>query len=103
MLQELKKHTWPDHPDYAAISIAWTRMQEVTTYVNEKKKESENITRVLEIRSKIEGVMERVCALCVVCVVCACALCVVCVVCACACVFVCLCVVSNPIPMALTP
>jgi hypothetical protein len=42
LLSELKKHTPSDHPDYPKITEAWTSMQEVANYVNEKKRESES-------------------------------------------------------------
>lgn len=59
LLNELKKHTWSDHRDYKAVVEAWTQVQEVANYVNQKKKESEDLSKVLEIESKIEGVLKR--------------------------------------------
>jgi hypothetical protein len=59
LLNELKKHTWEDHKDYKNIVDAWTQVQEVAQYVNQKKKESEDLSKVLEIESKIEGEMKR--------------------------------------------
>lgn len=81
LLQELKKHTSPEHPDSEPVTRAWQQarpvplvahlptnseltgsppqMQEVATYVNQRKKESEQLQRVLEVRARLEADLAR--------------------------------------------
>jgi len=59
LLQELVKHTWKDHADYQKLCEAWDKMQKTANYMNEKKKETENSFKVLEIKSKIDGTFEK--------------------------------------------
>jgi len=63
LLQELVKHTWKDHADYQKLCEAWGKMQKTANYMNEKKKETENSFKVLEIKSKIDGNFEKELAL----------------------------------------
>ncbi len=55
LLSDLLKNTWTEHPDYKNIKQAVKTMHEIATLVNEKKRESENIERVLELEAKIDG------------------------------------------------
>jgi hypothetical protein len=55
LLSDLFKNTWVEHPDYKNIKQAVKTMHEIATLVNEKKRESENIERVLDLEAKIDG------------------------------------------------
>jgi hypothetical protein len=55
LLSDLLKNTWPEHRDYKNIKQAVKTMREIASLVNEKKRESENIERVLAIEAKIDG------------------------------------------------
>lgn len=55
LLQDLLKHTWPDHVDYKNISNALSQITTTALYVNEKQKEAENIQKVLNIQSTLTG------------------------------------------------
>lgn len=58
LLQDLVRHTSADHPDYANLSFAVQKVQAVAEYMNEKKREAENIMKVTEIQEMIEGECE---------------------------------------------
>lgn len=47
-----------DHKDYAALMKAWDIMKGVASYVEAKTEEAKNITKVLEIQSKLNGKFE---------------------------------------------
>lgn len=55
LLQDLVRHTGTDHPDYANLDAAAQKVQAVAEYMNEKKREAENIMKVTEIQEMIEG------------------------------------------------
>jgi len=55
LLQDLVQHTSTDHPDYANLDLATQKVQAVAEYMNEKKREAENIMKVTEIQEMIEG------------------------------------------------
>ncbi|KAF2074349.1 hypothetical protein CYY_004325 [Polysphondylium violaceum] len=55
LLQDLVKNTWSDHLDYKNLTESLKKMQEVATYVNEKKREAENIAKVTEIQNNFIG------------------------------------------------
>lgn len=55
LIQDLKKTTHEEHPDYDATQKAVTVIQRVGFYVNEKKREAENIEKTLELVNSIEG------------------------------------------------
>jgi len=63
LLSDLLKNTWPEHSDYKNIKQAVKTMREIASLVNEKKRESENIERVLELEAKIDGFPVRTCLL----------------------------------------
>jgi len=62
LLQELFKHTSKDHPDYANLAAATQKVQAVAEYMNDKKREAENIMKVSEIQEMIEGEFEPLAA-----------------------------------------
>eukprot|EP01132_Coremiostelium_polycephalum_P002514 gene2514-3112_t len=55
LLNDLVKNTWSDHLDYNNLTEAFKKMQEVASYVNEKKREAENIAKVTEIQNNFIG------------------------------------------------
>eukprot|EP01097_Dermamoeba_algensis_P002089 TRINITY_DN1833_c0_g3_i2.p1 TRINITY_DN1833_c0_g3~~TRINITY_DN1833_c0_g3_i2.p1 ORF type:complete len:478 (+),score=124.98 TRINITY_DN1833_c0_g3_i2:312-1745(+) len=59
LLRELCTHTSPEHPDYVNLNKAYEKMKDVVHYVNESKKESDNIAKVLEIQSNFVGKFEN--------------------------------------------
>lgn len=52
LLSDLSKHTWAAHADYADLLKATTSIQEVAIYLNDKKREADNITKVTEIQEQ---------------------------------------------------
>ena len=59
LLKELKKYTWPDHPEFPNLVRALSKAQEIATHVNEKIREIENMQKILDIQVKIEGDFEH--------------------------------------------
>eukprot|EP01129_Flabellula_baltica_P015835 TRINITY_DN8201_c0_g1_i1.p1 TRINITY_DN8201_c0_g1~~TRINITY_DN8201_c0_g1_i1.p1 ORF type:complete len:779 (-),score=145.45 TRINITY_DN8201_c0_g1_i1:1-2337(-) len=59
LLQELLRNTPTDHPDYPHLTKAIDSIIEVANYVNEKKKQAENMNRVSVISSRLTGYPER--------------------------------------------
>ncbi|EFA77564.1 pleckstrin domain-containing protein [Heterostelium album PN500] len=55
LLQDLVKFTSDDHPDYDNLSVALKKMKDVAEYVNEKKREAENLNQVLNIQHSLVG------------------------------------------------
>ena len=55
LLTDLLKHTDADHPDYKNIKQALDSIEEIAKYINEKKREAENIAKISEIQSKLTG------------------------------------------------
>jgi FYVE/RhoGEF/PH domain-containing protein 5/6 len=55
LLNELLKHTWTDHKDYANLKEAAGKIAEIASFINEKKREAENVSRTLEIANKLSG------------------------------------------------
>lgn len=47
-----------DHKDYAALMKAWDIIKGVASYVESKTEEAKNITKVLEIQSRLQGKFE---------------------------------------------
>jgi hypothetical protein len=58
LLQDLLKYTTPKHADYEGLSKALQKMKDVADYVNERKREAENLTQVLAIQGKLTGKFE---------------------------------------------
>jgi len=55
LLSQLVKYTWKDHIDYPFLEAAYEKMTEVANYVNEKKREFENVAKVREIQAAFDG------------------------------------------------
>jgi hypothetical protein len=62
LLQELLKFTEPAHVDYAGLQMATTKMREVADYVNERKREAENLAQVSLVAKLITGSSETIAA-----------------------------------------
>jgi len=58
LLSDLVKHTWADRSDYENLRQSLSKMQEVVYYINERKRESENINKILENQGKLTGKYE---------------------------------------------
>eukprot|EP01114_Cavostelium_apophysatum_P014970 TRINITY_DN3996_c0_g1_i1.p1 TRINITY_DN3996_c0_g1~~TRINITY_DN3996_c0_g1_i1.p1 ORF type:complete len:701 (-),score=169.13 TRINITY_DN3996_c0_g1_i1:41-2143(-) len=54
LLSELLKYTWKDHKDYKNLELSQARMKEVATYVNDKKREFENIAKVRQVQEEFD-------------------------------------------------
>ncbi len=50
------RNTPKDHADYHDLSTALAKVQEVADYVNEKKREAENINQVIDVQSRMTGI-----------------------------------------------
>ncbi|KAF2072068.1 hypothetical protein CYY_006610 [Polysphondylium violaceum] len=55
LLKDMISHTWKSHPDYAQLEEAFQKMNSVAEYMNEKKKEAENMMKLAEIQEKLDG------------------------------------------------
>jgi len=55
LLQQLHEHTPLGHPDYEYLQKAIVQIKDVAIYINEKKRESDNALRVVEIQSLLTG------------------------------------------------
>jgi len=55
LLRDLFKHTWCEHPDYANLQQAASEMEELTAFLDQKKKESENLNRLAVLAAKFKG------------------------------------------------
>eukprot|EP01094_Clydonella_sp_ATCC50884_P001575 TRINITY_DN1118_c0_g1_i1.p1 TRINITY_DN1118_c0_g1~~TRINITY_DN1118_c0_g1_i1.p1 ORF type:complete len:1050 (+),score=372.95 TRINITY_DN1118_c0_g1_i1:256-3405(+) len=55
LLKEILKYTDADHGDYDSLRNAVEQMEEVATYVNEKKREAESLNQVLWVQSRLTG------------------------------------------------
>jgi hypothetical protein len=59
LLTALQKATWPEHIDYPGLVQANEKISETTMMVNEKKRESEALKRLIEIQSLLQGADEN--------------------------------------------
>lgn len=55
LLRDLVKHTWEDHPDYTALKQAVARVEDIAGFLNEKKREAENIAELIEMENHFTG------------------------------------------------
>eukprot|EP01117_Protostelium_nocturnum_P019345 TRINITY_DN836_c0_g3_i1.p1 TRINITY_DN836_c0_g3~~TRINITY_DN836_c0_g3_i1.p1 ORF type:complete len:1638 (-),score=764.62 TRINITY_DN836_c0_g3_i1:204-5117(-) len=53
LLKDLYKNTTEDHPDHDDLAKALESIESVAIYVNEKKREAENMTTVMRIQSQV--------------------------------------------------
>lgn len=55
LLQDIKKHTWESHPDYVRLLIVTEKIQEMATELNQKKKEAENLEKMIALTENLTG------------------------------------------------
>jgi len=55
LLREMLKHTWDGHVDYPDLEHSLLKMEEVASYLNNKKADADNIAIVNEIWNNISG------------------------------------------------
>ena len=55
LLQDLLKHTSSDHPDYRNLEQALDAMNKTGNYINESKREAENVSKLAEINQSLKG------------------------------------------------
>lgn len=55
LLAAMLENTLPDHPDYENLKTAIEKIDQVNSFVNEKKRESEGARRLMEIQASIVG------------------------------------------------
>jgi len=58
LLEQLIKNTSDTHPDFKGLSKALQKMHEAANYINERKREYDSITKILDIQSKLIGRFE---------------------------------------------
>lgn len=51
LLRELIKHTSPKHPDYQNLNSAAEKIEKVVSVVNDRKKEDEKLSEMVEVRN----------------------------------------------------
>lgn len=55
LLKDLVKHTWKDHPDYEKLASALEKIAGVAEYLNEQKRDAEELKNIVSIQSVIRG------------------------------------------------
>eukprot|EP01094_Clydonella_sp_ATCC50884_P017398 TRINITY_DN3019_c0_g1_i1.p1 TRINITY_DN3019_c0_g1~~TRINITY_DN3019_c0_g1_i1.p1 ORF type:complete len:577 (-),score=203.12 TRINITY_DN3019_c0_g1_i1:252-1982(-) len=55
LLRDLWAATWPAHPDYSNLMTAYSKMEEITQFVEDGKEKTHNISKVADIQSKLMG------------------------------------------------
>eukprot|EP01116_Phalansterium_solitarium_P008506 TRINITY_DN22415_c0_g1_i1.p1 TRINITY_DN22415_c0_g1~~TRINITY_DN22415_c0_g1_i1.p1 ORF type:complete len:805 (+),score=344.21 TRINITY_DN22415_c0_g1_i1:98-2512(+) len=55
LLKDLTKHTWEGHPDLDALRQASVRADDISMHLNERKRQAENMTVLLELQSALQG------------------------------------------------
>jgi RhoGEF domain len=55
LLRDLLKRTWENHPDYKDLVEAREKIQGVGKMLNEKKREAENMTSLIQASQRIQG------------------------------------------------
>jgi len=53
LLRDIAKHTWSEHPDYNELNQAVKEVEQIATWLNDKKKEAEYSSKLFEITSVI--------------------------------------------------
>jgi len=61
LLEELRKNTWKEHPDFENIQIAARRMRETAEIINERKREYEAMSKIMAIQDIVAGNFEPFC------------------------------------------
>jgi RhoGEF domain/PH domain len=62
LLDDMFKFTDRQHPDYESLQTALAKMRDIADYVNERKREAENLNQVLRVQSRITGKYEALTA-----------------------------------------
>eukprot|EP00007_Cunea_sp_BSH-02190019_P000655 CAMPEP_0174243510 /NCGR_PEP_ID=MMETSP0417-20130205/31933_1 /TAXON_ID=242541 /ORGANISM="Mayorella sp, Strain BSH-02190019" /LENGTH=1204 /DNA_ID=CAMNT_0015323043 /DNA_START=60 /DNA_END=3670 /DNA_ORIENTATION=- len=62
LLDDMFKFTDRTHPDYESLQTALAKMRDIADYVNERKREAENLNQVLRVQSRIAGKYEALTA-----------------------------------------
>eukprot|EP01102_Stenamoeba_stenopodia_P002108 TRINITY_DN11872_c0_g1_i1.p1 TRINITY_DN11872_c0_g1~~TRINITY_DN11872_c0_g1_i1.p1 ORF type:complete len:1388 (+),score=341.30 TRINITY_DN11872_c0_g1_i1:151-4314(+) len=60
LFRDLLRNTADDHPDFAPVTSALTQIEAVVDYVNEAKRTAEQLQKIVDIQSCIEGVDDLV-------------------------------------------
>jgi len=55
LIQDLLKHTNPEHPDYRNLEEALAVMNKTGSFINESKREAENASKLAEINQSLKG------------------------------------------------
>jgi len=55
LLKELSKYTSPTSPDWGSIEEALLKIKDVTTDINEAKRQMEQMTRLMDVQNRIQG------------------------------------------------
>eukprot|EP01129_Flabellula_baltica_P006718 TRINITY_DN2546_c0_g1_i2.p1 TRINITY_DN2546_c0_g1~~TRINITY_DN2546_c0_g1_i2.p1 ORF type:complete len:484 (+),score=134.22 TRINITY_DN2546_c0_g1_i2:709-2160(+) len=59
LIADYIKHTWDDHQDYADLKAASEEIERVALYLNEKKRNAENLETLVDLASNIVGYGEE--------------------------------------------
>jgi len=59
LLQDLVQNTRPTHSDYGDLNISLWKMKSVADYINDKKRDADNIHEVLTVQDKLSGKFEN--------------------------------------------
>lgn len=60
MVDDLLKNTWEHHPDFQALEGAKRKISALALYINNQKKDLENILKVRDISKLIVGLENKV-------------------------------------------
>mmetsp|Transcript_8088 Transcript_8088/g.34037 ORF Transcript_8088/g.34037 Transcript_8088/m.34037 type:complete len:491 (-) Transcript_8088:82-1554(-) len=55
LLKDILKHTWVDHPDYEDLQQAVGIINGIATFVNERKREEENFSKMADVQRRMVG------------------------------------------------
>eukprot|EP00276_Gloeochaete_wittrockiana_P021763 CAMPEP_0184341590 /NCGR_PEP_ID=MMETSP1089-20130417/10185_1 /TAXON_ID=38269 ORGANISM="Gloeochaete wittrockiana, Strain SAG46.84" /NCGR_SAMPLE_ID=MMETSP1089 /ASSEMBLY_ACC=CAM_ASM_000445 /LENGTH=409 /DNA_ID=CAMNT_0026669957 /DNA_START=1 /DNA_END=1230 /DNA_ORIENTATION=- len=55
LLRDIFKNTWPDHPDWKNLESAIKVINGITTFLNESKRNNENMNRLGQLNKKMAG------------------------------------------------
>ena len=53
LLKDLLRHTTEDHPDFKPLSSAYEGILSIANFVNEKKREAENFSKMAAVQRKL--------------------------------------------------
>ncbi len=54
LLNDLLKHTWPEHVDYGDLRNAVAAMENVAEYINERTRVHESITKITDVEKRLK-------------------------------------------------